>query len=68
MFKDKKITIEKVKDLLYNVRNEFDNELDYDYESDSKRELSDDDFNIMIEFLDRYLDKVYLVIDDELED
>lgn len=68
MFEDKKITIEKVKDLLYNVRNEFDNELDYDYESDSKKELSDDDFNIMIEFLDRYMDKVYLVIDDELED
>ena len=68
MFEDKKITIEKVKDLLYNVRNEFDNELDYDYESDSKRELSNDDFNIMIEFLDRYLDKVYMVLEDELED
>ena len=25
---------EKVKDLLYNIRNEFENELDYDYETE----------------------------------
>ena len=33
MFEDKKITIEKVKDLIYELQNEFDNELDYDYKN-----------------------------------
>lgn len=68
MFDNKEITIEKVKDLLYNVENEFNNELDYDYETSSGRELTDDDLDIMTEYLSRFLDKVYAVIDDELED
>ena len=68
MFEDKKITMEKVSDLLYKVRNEFNNELDYDYETSSGKELTDDDFEIMVEFLDRFLDKVNDVMKDELED
>lgn len=59
---------EKVKDLLYNIRNEFENELDYDYETESGKELTDSDFEIMTEYLDRFLDKVNLCLDDELED
>lgn len=68
MFEDRKITKEKIKDLLYNVRNEFDNELDYEYETETGKELTDTDFEVMTEYLDRFLDKVNMLIDDELED
>lgn len=67
MFEDKRITKQKVKDILYAVRNEFENEID-DYETESYRELTDDDFNIMFEFLDRFIEKTELVIDDELKE
>lgn len=53
-----KITTEKIKDLLYATYNEFENELDYDYVSEYKENLTDTDFNIMLEFLKRYNDKV----------
>lgn len=53
-----KITSEKIKDLLYATYNEFENELDYDYISEYKEDLTDTDFNIMLEFLERYIDKM----------
>ena len=68
MFEDKKITIEKVKDLIYTLQNEFDNELDYDYKSKYKAELTETDFNIMLEFLERFIVKFELSIVEELED
>lgn len=68
MFEDKKITIEKVKDLIYALQNEFDNELDYDYKSNYKAELTETDFNIMLEFLERFIEKFELSIVEELED
>ena len=68
MFEDKKITIEKVKDLVYALQNEFDNELDYDYKSKYKAELTETDFNIMFEFLERFIGKFDLSIVEELED
>lgn len=68
MFEDKKITIEKVKDLIYALQNEFDNELDYDYTSKYKAELEEQDFNIMLEFLERFIGKFELSIVEELED
>ena len=68
MFEDKKITIEKVKDLIYALQNEFDNELDYDYKSNYKAELTETDFNIMLEFLERFIGKFELSIVEELED
>ena len=68
MFEDKKITIEKVKDLIYALQNEFDNELDYDYKSKYKAELTETDFNIMLEFLERFIGKFELSIVEELED
>lgn len=67
MFEDKKITIEKVKDLVYALQNEFDNELDYDYKSKYKAELTETDFNIMLEFLERFIGKFELSIVEELE-
>lgn len=68
MFENKKITIEKVKDLVYALQNEFDNELDYDYKSKYKAELTETDFNIMLEFLERFIVKFELSIVEELED
>lgn len=67
MFENKKITKEKVKDLLYAVQNEFDNELDYDFDYND-RELTDDDLNMLSYYLNCFVNKVDLVIDDELED
>ena len=68
MFENKKITIEKVKDLVYALQNEFDNELDCDYKSKYKAELTETDFNIMLEFLERFIGKFELSIVEELED
>lgn len=68
MFENKKITIEKVKDLIYALQNEFDNELDYDYKSKYKAELTETDFNIMLEFLERFIGKFELSIVEELKD
>ena len=63
-----KCILDKVKDLLYDIRNEFDNELDYDYESESGKELTETDFELMTEYLDRFLNKVYMCIDNVLLD
>lgn len=54
---------ETIQNLLLNVRNEFENEID-DYETNSGRELTDDDINIMFEFLDRFVDCVNSKIKD----
>ena len=66
MFEDKKITKEKVKDLLYALQNEFDNELDFEYTSDYKKEITNDDLNMLVECIERFVHKVELTIDDEL--
>ena len=63
MFEDKKITKEKVKDLLYNVQNEILNELDFDYESQFKKDITKNDLEI-IRFSDMILvpqESVYLL-------
>lgn len=67
MFENKKITKKKIKDILYAVREEFENEIDT-YDTGGCRELSDDDISIMFEFLDDFIDKINMVIDDEVED
>ena len=54
---------ETIQNLLLNVRNEFENEID-DYETNSGKELTDDDINIMFEFLDRFVDCVNSKIKD----
>lgn len=54
---------EKVKDLLYDVYNEFTSELMCDYVSEHKSELTEQDFNIMFEFLERYIKKIELMIE-----
>lgn len=55
---------EKVKDILYNVYNEYENELS-EYESKYKKDLTTRDFAIMFELLERYMGKVNLLIDEE---
>lgn len=67
MFKDKKITKEKIKDLLYAIQNEFINELDFDYESKFKEDITNNDLNMLIEFMARFVEKVELTMGDELE-
>ena len=42
MFEDKKITIEKVKELVCSIQTEYENELDYDYAPKYKQFLKDD--------------------------
>ena len=67
MFENKKITIEKVKEIIYKLVNEFDNELDYDYDYND-RELTNDDLNMLSCCVSNFANKLELVIDDELED
>ena len=57
------INKEKVKDILYQVYCEFENEVDT-YETSGGRELTEDDINIMFEFLRQYYIKTKMVIDD----
>lgn len=57
------ITKEQTKNILYDVYCEFENEIDT-YETSSGRELTNDDLDIMFEFLQCYVDKVKLLIDD----
>ena len=63
MFEDKKITVEKVKDLIYRVQNEMDDNFVYEV-----RELNDSDFELMSYYLNCFVEKLGLVINDELCD
>lgn len=67
MFEDKKITKEKIKSILYAVQNEFENEVD-SIDDIFEREISDDEINFGSQLLRKYIDKLELVIDDEVED
>lgn len=46
---------EQILDLIYKVEQEFENELDEDYESNYKEELKEQDFNMLSEFLKRFI-------------
>ena len=56
--------IEKIKSLLYAVNCEFENEID-SYTSSFKETLSDTDINMLFEFLNHYIDKINLLLDDK---
>ena len=58
---------EQILDLIYKVEQEFENELDEDYESNYKEELTEQDFNMLSEFLKRFTHKLDLTINDEFE-
>ena len=67
MFEDRNITKEKVKDILYAVRNEFENEID-NIDDIFEEEITDRELDLMFKFLDMFINKVELVIDDEVDD
>ena len=55
---------EEVKDLIYRVENEFNNELDFDYDYNG-RELTDDDLNMIENAITNFSRKLGLCVDDE---
>lgn len=69
MFDNKEITKEKVKAILYAVYNEYVNDINDDieyFEDIFKKEITIDQIEFGLEFLNKYIDKVEMVIDDEL--
>ena len=66
MFEDKRITKEKVKDIIYSVLNEFENELDLDYEF-IDRVITNEDLNMISDGVEKFVNKLELVINNELE-
>ena len=54
---------EKIKDLLYDIENEFDKEID-DYVSEVKGVLTSDDMALLSEYLYRFVCKCNVMIDD----
>ena len=66
MFDDKKITKEKINTILYAVYNEYENEIDTIEDLFSK-EITNEQLDFAFEFLRKYIDKVELVINDELK-
>ena len=67
MFEDRNITKEKIKDIFYAVRNEFENEIDNTDEVMGTK-IIDRELDLMFKFLDMFINKVELVIDDEVDD
>lgn len=67
MFEDENITKEKIKDILYAVRNEFENEVS-DIDDTFEDEITDREIDLMFKFLDMFIDKTNMVIDDEVRD
>lgn len=69
MFDNKEITKEKVKAILYAVYNEYVNDINDDieyFEDIFEKEITIDQIEFGLEFLNKYIDKVEMVIDDEL--
>ena len=69
MFDNEEITKEKVKAILYAVYNEYVNDINDDieyFEDIFEKEITIDQIEFGLEFLNKYIDKVEMVIDDEL--
>ena len=62
----RKLTKFNVIDLIYDVNTEFTNELDYDYESDYKKDLTEQDLNMIEEAINRFCSKLENTIEEEL--
>lgn len=62
----KKLTKFNVIDLIYDVNTEFTNELDYDYESDYKKDLTKQDLNMIEEAINKFCFKLENTIEEEL--
>lgn len=65
-FKNKEDIMNKqeIKELIHSVEQEFDNELDFDYDYNGKK-LTDDDLNMISNAISDFCRKLCLVIDDD---
>lgn len=52
--------IERIKEILYDIRNEFENDID-----SIPEEINEEQINFGFEFLDSYINKVEMILDDE---
>ena len=64
MVDDKKILIESIKELIYKAKNEFCDELDFDYDYNG-RELSEEDLNMLEDCINNFTNKLELIIEEE---
>lgn len=62
----RKLTKFNVIDLIYDVNREFINELDYDYESKFKSNITDQDLDMLEEVINRFCFKLESIIEEEL--
>lgn len=62
----RKLTKFNVIDLIYDVNMEFINELDYDYESKFKSDITDQDLDMLEEVINKFCSKLENTIEDEL--
>lgn len=62
----RKLTKFNVIDLIYDVNTEFTNELDYDYESEFKSDITDQDLDMLEEVINRFCFKLENTIEEEL--
>lgn len=62
----RKLTKFNVIDLIYDVNTEFTNELDYDYESEFKSDITDQDLDMLEEVINKFCFKLENTIEDEL--
>lgn len=60
----KEVELNVILDLIYNVQIEFSNELDYDYESNFKKDLAYQDLAMLEEVIDRFCSKLENTIKD----
>ena len=60
-----KLTKSNVIDLIYDVNIEFINELDYDYESKFKSDMTDQDLYMLEEVINKFCFKLENTIEDE---
>ena len=61
----RKLTKSNVIDLIYDVNMEFINELDYDYESEFKSDITDQDLDMLEEVINKFCFKLENTIEDE---
>ena len=61
----RKLTKSNVIDLIYDVNIEFINELDYDYESEFKSDITDQDLDMLEEVINKFCFKLENTIEDE---
>lgn len=61
----RKLTKCNVIDLIYDVNMEFINELDYDYESEFKNDITNQDLDMLEEVINKFCSKLENTIEDE---